>query len=173
MSGLLTSAERLPRGAVVVGAALLLLLLVDLRAVDHLRAARPRCVEGALPPVSSLEVSLRVQTPVLRAGDDAPGQATVTNRSARPVVLLRADVVLAGAGTGAAVSRLGSRPFRAVELAPGTFATIPFVVHLARCRRGGAALAPGFYEVVLLLVEEQGSVVRVRRSAGQAVVLSP
>ena len=158
--------------AVAIGAVGLLVLVADLRAVDHLRRERPQCVKGVLPPVTALEVSLSMRSPVLRAGDRTRGEALVTNRSARPVRLLHADALLVRAGSTGALGARSAATFRPVDLGPGTFTTVPFVVHLARCR-DDAVLVPGFYEVVLLLVEQEGSVVRVRRSAGRAIVLSP
>jgi len=167
-----TSADRARRAALAIGLAAALVLVADLRAVDHLRSARTRCVDGPLPPLSALEVTVTVRTPVLRVGDRARGEALVTNRSTHPVRLLRADAVLVQPGSSAAVGDAGNARFRPVDLGPSTFTTVRFAVHVARCR-GGSALAPGFYEVVLLFVEQEGTLVRVRRSAGQAVVLSP
>lgn len=173
MRRLPTSAE-LPAGAArYVGIALALVLVADLRAVGHLRSDRTPCAAASLPGLTSLEVGLHVTAPVLRAGDDVVGTATIVNRSRTPRVLLRADAVLVTPGSTHPVSWAGSGQFRPVDLRPGTFVSVPFVVHLERCRDDGAALAPGFYEVVLLLVEHHGEAVRTTRSAPQAVVLSP
>lgn len=163
----------MPRGASLVGAVLSLVAVADVRAVVHLHTDRAPCAVHALPSRSALDVSLHVTEPVLRAGANAAGTATLTNRSGARVVVRRADAVLVDPGTAHPLSWVDDRPFRAVDLLPGTYATVPFVVHLAACRDQAPSFEPGFYEVVLVLVEQDGSGVRLRRSSPQAVVLSP
>jgi hypothetical protein len=166
-----TSAERLPRAAVAVGVAAALVLVADVRAVSHLRGGA-RCGGGLAPRASSLDVSLRLTTTALRPGKDAAGEATVTNRSARTVVLRRADGVLLATGTRRVETWTGGS-FTPLVLAPGTFARVPFVVHLARCPHGGAALVPGFHEAALLLEEQDPDGVRRTVSGSVTLVLPP
>ncbi|HUR51802.1 MAG TPA: hypothetical protein VMZ11_06750 [Mycobacteriales bacterium] len=167
-----TWAERLPRHEAGVTLALTAVLLADLLAVRHLHDDR-RCAAGPLPSRSALAVSIELHAPVLQPGQEVAGLATVTNRSRRRVALLRAAAVAVLPGTGTPVSWRESGSFSAVELAPGSTAQVPFVVHLARCSGGAGPLAPGWYEVVLVLREGDATGVRDRRSAGRAVVVSP
>jgi hypothetical protein len=167
----------------IVGAALLAVLVCDAAAVAHLGARdadRPVCAaeQAALPPLTTLEVDVRVLSPVLRAGDGAAVRAVavVTNRGSSPVVVAGVGAVLVAPATTRPLTWTGGRPAPPVELPPGTFAELPMVLHLRSCPDARDRLAPGFYEtvVVLRVTEPRGETsAYLRRSPGQAVVLSP
>jgi hypothetical protein len=168
-----TWAERLPRGAVAIGVAASLVLLADLREVSHLRAVRVRCGGAPAPPASRLDVTLQLLSSQVRQGEDVAGEAVVTNRTRHEVVLRRADGVLLATGTRRVETWVRPGSFTPVALNPGTFARVRFVVHLAACPHGDGRLVPGFHEVSLLLVEEEGGAVRVTRSGSLPTVLAP
>jgi hypothetical protein len=161
------------RAALSVAVAAALVLSADAFAL-HRAAGDQRCAPTSLPPATQLEVSLQIQAPALRNGDRATGRAVVVNRSRDSVLLTGAEAVLVTPGTRRPLSWTERLPFDAAELRPGTYAQVPFVLHLARCRSGASALFPsGFYEVVLLLEVHDATGRHVRSSSGRAVVVSP
>lgn len=168
-----TWAERLPRGAVAVGVAASLVLLADLREVSRLHAARVRCGGAPTPPASELEVTLRLLSSQVRQGEDVAGEAVVTNRTRHEIVLRSADGVLLATGTRRVETWVRPGSFTPVALTPGTFVRVRFVVHLAACPHGDGRIAPGFHEISLLLVEEEGGAVRVTRSGSLTTNLAP
>ena len=168
-----TWAERLPRGAVAIGVAASLVLLADLREVSRLREDPVRCGGAPAPPLSGLEVTLQLLSSQVRQGEDVAGEAVVTNRTRREVVLRRADAVLLAPGTRRVETWIRPARFAPVALTPGTFARVRFVVHLAACPDGAAPLVPGFHEVSLLLVEEEAGEVRLTRSSSLTTNLAP
>ena len=168
-----TWAERLPRGAVAIAVTASLVLLADLREVSRLREDPVRCGGAPAPPLSALEVTLQLSSSQVRQGRDVAGEAIVTNRTSREIVLRRADGVLLATGTRRIETWTRPGSFTAVSLTPGTFARVRFVVHLAACPHSDAPLVPGFHEVALLLVEEEGGEVRLTRSASLTTNLAP
>jgi hypothetical protein len=98
----------------------------------------------------------------------------VVNRTSDTVVVTGAEAVLVTPGTRRPLSWTERLRSEAAEVRPGTYAEVPFVLHLARCRSGASAPFPsGFYEVVLLLEERDATGRHVRSSSGKAVIVSP
>lgn len=171
-----TWAERLrdtERAALAVSVAAALVLCGDAAGL-HRASGHGGCAPAALPPPTALDVSIRLAASALEPGDDVRGEALVTNRTSSRVLLSGAQAVVVTPGTRRPLTWADRVPYGTAELLPGTFATVPFVLHVARCRRGEAGSFPsGFYEVVLLLTEKDHSGAHQRASAPRAVIISP
>jgi len=163
-------AERAALAVAVAGAVVLAGDAVGL----HRAAGHDRCAPAALPPPTQLEVTMRIDAPVLRNGDRARGEAIVLNRGTERVLLTGAAALLVTPGTRRPLSWTERLPYGTAEVRPGTYARVPFVLHLDRCERSGSAPFPsGFYEVVLLLDQRDGTGHHLRSSSGKAVIVSP
>jgi hypothetical protein len=161
------------RAALVVAVAAALVLCGDAAGL-HRAAGHNRCAPAALPPATGLDVSMTLDAPALRNGDRVTGEALVVNRTHARVLVLGAEAVLATPGTRRPLSWGERRPYGTAEVQPGTYARVPFVLHVDRCSAKASAPFPsGFYEVVLLLDEQDATGRHLRSSAGKAVVVSP
>lgn len=165
--------EDAERAALAVGTAAALVLSLDAVAL-HRAAGHERCGPATLPPPSRLQVTMQLDAPILRNGDRVRGRATVLNRGGDPVLVTGARAVLATPGTRRPLSWPEHVPYGTAQVRPGTYAQVPFVLHIERCRRGASPpFSSGFYEVVLLLEERDATGRHLRSSSGKAVIVSP
>lgn len=156
-----------------VAAAAGLVLLADLVAVGHLRSEGSRCASGRPLPPSTLGATLELDGAVRPPGHDLFGAASVVNSSGRTLLLVSAAGVLLAPGSREVLTWAEPVPSEPIELAPGSVARVPFVVHLARCDHGAPDLRPGFYELALVLDEGDRQGRRRRVSPSRTVVLPP
>ena len=152
--------------------AVLAVLFLDARAVVHLRGDEgSACAEGVVPVVpASLRTSLAVLQPTTRSGDDVQVVLRLENTGPEEVVVAGLQaLVVEPAGDRV----LGwAEPVRPLGLVvrPGEFGEVPLVAHLRGCRdRPETALAPGWYELVVVVVEGHGR----SRSAVRPIVVAP
>jgi hypothetical protein len=150
-----------------------LVLVGDVPAL-HRAAGNGACAPTALPPPSALDVTIELGSTELRGGADLRGRAVVTNRTDHPVLVSGAVALLVTPGTRRPLTWPEHLPYGTAELRPGTYTSVPFVLHVARCRRGAPGAFPGgFYEVVVVLDERDEHGTHRRASAPRAVNLSP
>jgi len=152
--------------------ALLAVLALDVRALVHLRAdGMPGCASGTVPEApASLSTSLLLTRAGTRSGDDVDVTLRMENAGRRDVVVgaLQA-VVVEPAGDEVVGWADPARPLGLV-VRPGEFGEVALTVHLARCPgRPDSALAPGWYELVVVVTEAHG----LTRSVVRPLVVAP
>jgi len=148
--------------------ALLLLLALQVHAVRSLRDGDRVCAGQPLSLVPGLSAELRLDGPTLRQGSSAVASAVLANPGTRPVEVRDVAAVLLAPGTHDPVSWGASQGER-IGLRPRSAARLQLGVHTTRCSDGTGPLAPGFYDLALLLrADGRWGVVGLR-----AVVVTP
>lgn len=160
MTGLVTARR--------VAWALLLLLALQLHAVRSVGAGERVCEARPTPVVQGLSATLRLDAPTLHRGGSAVVTAALANLGPRKVVVRDVAAVLLAPGTHDPVTWSTSAG-EGTGLRSRSATRFTLVVHATRCSDGTGSLAPGFYDLALLLRADG----RWGLVGQQAVVISP
>jgi len=152
--------------------AVLVVLVLDVRAVVHLRDEAARgCARGEVPAAAaSLSTSIALGQPTTRSGDDVRLTLRLENTGRRDVLVAGLQAVVVEPAQDRVVS--WADPVRPLGLVvrPAEFGEVPLVAHLARCQgRPDTALSPGWYELVVVVTEADGA----HRSGVRTLVVGP
>jgi hypothetical protein len=152
--------------------AVLAVLVLDVRALVHLHAEEgPGCARGTVPDrPSALRTSLTLVHPSTRSGQDVPVVLRLENAGKEPVVVAGLQAVVVAPADERVLGWADAAAPLGLVVRPGEFGEVPLVVHLARCPdRTDAGLAPGWYELVVVVTETGGRA----RSQVRPVVVAP
>jgi hypothetical protein len=140
--------------------AVLVVLVLDLRAVVHLRDDGPGCAHGTLPRAeATLATSLALTQSRTRSGDDVHVTLRMENPGQDDVLVAGLQVVVVAPATDEVLG--WADPVRPLGLVvrPGEFGEVALIAHLSRCPgRAATALAPGWYELVVVVTESDAVV---------------
>jgi hypothetical protein len=117
---------------------------------------------------ASLRTGIELDQPTSRSGEDVQVTVRLENAGTRDVAVAGLQAVVVAPAGGAVLSWSDRvRPLGLV-VRPGEFGEVPLTVHLARCPHGDG-LAPGWYELVVVVTEPG----RRGRSAVRTLVVAP